>query len=192
MTPETRAFEYALGLFSVLIGLAIADIAISFHRLIRRRASVVWDPLALLAALYVLWMALGLWFSMWRIRDIEETRHYFFYVSLVAHLFVLFLSAAASLPDEVADSCDLRAYYAGNRRYFWSLIVLYQLLFAGHGIYFYTHDLHPDLTHIALGFVVPLLIPIVLLATRSRLIHYAGLAALFVATGADRASLVLN
>jgi hypothetical protein len=27
MTPEMRAFEYALGLFSVLVGLAIADIA---------------------------------------------------------------------------------------------------------------------------------------------------------------------
>jgi len=26
MTPEIRAFEYALGLYSVLIGLAIADI----------------------------------------------------------------------------------------------------------------------------------------------------------------------
>ena len=42
MTPEMRAFEYALGLFSVLIGLAIADIATSFHRLIRSRAGVTW------------------------------------------------------------------------------------------------------------------------------------------------------
>ena len=29
MTPEVRAFEYALGIFSVLIGLAVADIAAS-------------------------------------------------------------------------------------------------------------------------------------------------------------------
>jgi hypothetical protein len=45
MTPEMRAFEYALGLFSVLIGLAIADIATSFHRLVRSRQGVTWDPL---------------------------------------------------------------------------------------------------------------------------------------------------
>ena len=30
MTPEMRAFEYALGLFSVLIGLAIARLALLF------------------------------------------------------------------------------------------------------------------------------------------------------------------
>ena len=49
MTPEIRAFEFALGLFSVLIGLAIADVAASFHRLMRARPRVRWDPLTLLA-----------------------------------------------------------------------------------------------------------------------------------------------
>ena len=58
MTPEIRAFEYALGLFSVLIGLAVADIATSFHRLIRHKQAVNWDPLAMLAALYALCMAI--------------------------------------------------------------------------------------------------------------------------------------
>jgi hypothetical protein len=36
MTPEIRAFEYAVGIFAVLIGLAIADIATSFQRADRR------------------------------------------------------------------------------------------------------------------------------------------------------------
>src|SRR2546426_2507657 len=52
MTAEIRSFEYALGLFTVLVDLAIADIALSVHRLIRHRSSVQWDPLALMATLY--------------------------------------------------------------------------------------------------------------------------------------------
>jgi hypothetical protein len=50
MSPEIRSFEFALGLFSVLVGLAMASIATSFSRLVRRGAGVSWDPLALLAA----------------------------------------------------------------------------------------------------------------------------------------------
>jgi len=60
MTPENRAFEFALGLFAVLIGLAVADVATSFHRLMRNRTKVKWDPLALVAALYSLLLAVGM------------------------------------------------------------------------------------------------------------------------------------
>ena len=120
MTPEIRAFEYALGLYSVLIGLAVADIAASFHRLARRKEPVVWDPLALLAACYALWLAVGMWFDLWGVRNVSEARHFFFYLAMVANLFVLFLIAAASLPDDPAGDRDLRTYYASNRRYFLS------------------------------------------------------------------------
>ena len=62
MTPEMHAFEHSLGLFAVLIGLAVADVANSFHRLMRSRFPVTWDPLTLLAAFYALCMAVGMWF----------------------------------------------------------------------------------------------------------------------------------
>jgi hypothetical protein len=192
ITLEARAFEYALGLSTVIIGLAFADIATSFHRLVRHRDTVTWDPLTLFAALYALWMCVSLWFSQWRTRDLAETRHFFFYLSLLAEYFLLYLIAATSLPDEPGDDNDLRAYYEGNRRYFWSLIVIFQLSYAGTGIYFYTHDFVPHWPHIAMGFVVPLAVPVVLLLVRSRAVQYVGLAALFVVTGIDRASLVIN
>jgi hypothetical protein len=51
-------------------------------------------------------------------------------------MFVLFLIAAASLPDEPGEAIDLRDFYAGNRRYFWALVVLFQLGYTGLGIYF--------------------------------------------------------
>ena len=118
MTHDIRAVEYALGLYSVLIGLAVADIAASFHRLARRREPVVWDPLALFAAAYALWLAIGMSFDLSRVRNVSEARHFFFYLAMVANLFVLFLIAAASLPDDPAEGGDLRIYYASNQRYF--------------------------------------------------------------------------
>jgi hypothetical protein len=61
MTPDMRACEYAPGLFSVLIGLAVVDIATSVHRLVRRRSVVRWDSLPLLAALYAALSAPDTW-----------------------------------------------------------------------------------------------------------------------------------
>ncbi len=43
--------RYDLETFSVLIGIAVADIATCSHQLVRNKEPVVWDPLVLLAAL---------------------------------------------------------------------------------------------------------------------------------------------
>ena len=196
MTPEIRAFEYALGLFAVLIGLAVADVATSFHRLARGRAPVVWDPLALLAALFALCMAVGMWFDLWGVRHFAATRHFFFYLSMVAEFFVLFLIAAASLPDEVRDGCDLREHYARNRRYFWLLVALFQLSYLGNGLFFVGSMLPrlplADKLWTFNSLCVPLLISLVLALVRSRAVHYVGLALLFASFAVHYAPYQIN
>ena len=72
--PEATAFKYAMGLFSVLIGLAVADVATSFHRLMRVRQTVRWDPLALAAAFYALCITVYMWFDIWGVRHFGATR----------------------------------------------------------------------------------------------------------------------
>src|SRR4249919_2273111 len=136
MPAETRAFEYALGMFAVLIGLAVTDIAASFHRLLRHKGQVRWDPLALLAAGYALCTAVYMWFDIWGVRHFGVTRHFFFYTGLVAELFILYLIAAAALPDEASGAVDLRKYYQLNRRHFWGLVALFQFGYFAFGIYF--------------------------------------------------------
>ena len=42
-------FEYAIGLISLISGLALADIAVSLHRLIKHRHEGRWDLSAILA-----------------------------------------------------------------------------------------------------------------------------------------------
>ncbi len=183
MTPEVRAFEYALGIFSVLIGLAVADIAASFHRLLRHRSIVRWDPLVVLAAGYALCMAVYMWFDIWGVRHFAATRHFIFYVGLVVQLFVLFLVAAASLPDDADGTTDLLEYYAGNSRYFWSLITLFQAGYFAFGVYFEGGEPAGIPFWIkALMWTLmtaPLAIALALCIWRSRTLHYIGLASLY-------------
>ncbi len=179
---EATAFEYAMGLFSVVIGLAVADIAISLHRLLRRRRTVQWDFLALAAAAYTFCMAVYMWFDIWGVRHFGGTRHFFFFLALVVQLFILFLAAAASLPDD-ADSLDLRAYYDENRRYFWMLLLLFQLGYSMIGLYF----LGSDVAHAPLWLAIlmlalmtaPIVVCVALLLAKSRAVHAIGIAILF-------------
>jgi hypothetical protein len=196
MTPEIRAFEYALGIFAVLIGLAVADIATSFHRLVRSKRPVIWDPLALLAAAFALCMAVGMWFDLWTVRNVRETRYFFFYLFMVSQMFVLFLIAAASLPDEPGGAIDLRDFYAGNRRYFWALVALFQVGYTGLGIYF----IHSMLSRMPLAFAVAFFtqmillfgVPLALVAVKSRVVHYLGVGLLFAVTAWHYAPYSIN
>jgi hypothetical protein len=181
---DLDAFEYAMGLFSVVIGLAVTDVATSFHRLMRSRRDVRWDSLTLAAAVYTLCMAVYMWFDIWGVRRIEATRHFFFYLALVAQLFVLFLAAAASLPDDAPEQLDLKAYYAGNRAYFWWLMALFQTGYTAFGVYFVGDDwlrLAPPRAFLPAALMTaPALVCIVLALVRSRPAHYAGVALLFL------------
>jgi hypothetical protein len=183
MTPEIRAFEYAMGVFAVLIGLAIADIATSFHRLLRSRSPVVWDPLALMAALYALCMAIYMWFDLWGVRHFAATRNFLFYLGMFGMLFLLFLVAASSLPDETNTSINLRVFYAENRRKFWLLVVLFQIGYVAAGIYFTSGmpKLPISITVLLnIQMFAPLALSLILLATKSRGIHYIGIGLLYV------------
>jgi hypothetical protein len=193
---ENRAFEYALGVFAVLIGLAVADVATSFHRLARSRGTVVWDPLTLLAALYALCLAVGMWFDLWGVRHFDATRHFFFYLWMFRFLFVLFLIAAASLPDEAAHGCDLREHYARGRRYFWTLVALFQYGYLANGLYFIGPQLRrlpPQyLLLLANNMVLPLAIALVLRSVQARWVHYVGLVLLLAGLAIHYAPYEIN
>lgn len=183
MTPEIRAFEFALGLFAVLIGLAIADVANSLHRLLRSPARVHWDPLALVAAALAIVITVGMWFDLWGIRHATSVRHFFLYLVLVALFFVLFLIAASSLPDEASDGVDLREFYRRNHRYFWSLVTLFEVSYVALGIHFLLNVIdripRAQISLVVGQWVVLVAVPVVLALVSSRRIHYAGVTLLF-------------
>jgi hypothetical protein len=183
MTPEIRAFEFAIGVFAVLIGLAIADIATSFQRLLGSQSTVKWDPLALLAAAYALCMAIYMWFDLWGVRNFAATRNFIFYIALFSELFVLYLIAASSLPSEGGER-DLFEFYSRNRRRFWFLIALFQIGYVAAGFYFIA-GMIAKLPRVVVAFaltqmVAPLILALILYLTKSRVVHYIGLVLLFV------------
>ena len=122
MTP----FDYALGLISILMSLALADIVMSFHKLLRVGRTVKWDGRILVASTLVIVEIIRMWFALWTVRDVEILLTFPIYAGLFLHTMLLVLTAAACLPDETVEGYDLTAFYERNRRYFWSAFALSQ------------------------------------------------------------------
>jgi hypothetical protein len=170
-------FDYALGLVSILVGLALADVAASVHRLLRQAWLVTWDGRVILCVVLVIITITGMWFEVWSIRNVKAVLSYPFYLSLFLEFMVLFLVCAACLPDEPAEACDLGAFYEANRIYLWLLFALFQTSFLLHWIYFAgIHSTNYGRT-ILLGTWVafPLLVFVLLATIRSRWFHYTAL-----------------
>jgi len=129
------------------------------------------------------------------VRHFHLTRQYFFYLGLVMDLFILYLVAAASLPDETSGAIDLRAYYESNRRHFWTLVTLFHLMYFAFGLYFSRGEGPLPLWFLVFMWSIasaPVIISPLLLRTKSRALHYLGLAALFIAMTLHYAAMEIN
>src|SRR5258706_13826547 len=136
-------------------------------------------------------MAVYMWFDLWGVRHFTAARGFFVYLSLVALFFVLYLAAAASLPDEAGPATNLRDYYEGNRRYFWTLMTVFQALYTAFGFFlFFTanetsgNDFEPGRPWVAAVLVtlmaLPTFVSAALILLKSRSAHYIGVGMLFV------------
>ena len=119
-------FEYIIPLVSVLVGLAIADLLVSFNRLLRARDRVKWDWLPLLTALMAILAVLDIWWMFYSQQESTFYRALAGFLPLAAQFVLLFLINAAALPDDVPEEgMDLKKFYEDNSPYFWSLFVIY-------------------------------------------------------------------
>jgi hypothetical protein len=116
--------EHVRTFISIVVGLALTDIAHSLHRLLRAGRGVRWDPLAPMAALLVTASVVNTWWTA----DLVYAHAKTFAAILpnLVSLILLFLVASAVFPDAVpAEGMELKAYYLDNRRYFWGLFILW-------------------------------------------------------------------
>jgi hypothetical protein len=122
-------FEYLLALVSILIGLAIADLSHSLHRLLRARRRVRWDWLPLAAALLVMLLILEFWWVFYGLGTLPVFMNYGPFLVLGASLVCMFLLASAALPDQVPiEGLELATYYRENARYIWILFATFVVL----------------------------------------------------------------
>ena len=115
--------EFVLGFVAIIIGLGVADLLVSSHKLLRAGRRVKWHwatpTLALLMLLVtlILWWRSFVWFG-----DIKSETIAAFLPKFGVFV-AAFLMMAAALPDEVPESgIDLRQYYASSRVHLWSLM----------------------------------------------------------------------
>jgi len=114
------AFEYTSILASIIVGLALVDVLVSLNRLIRAGKLVKWHWAAPAATVLVVLTVIQIWWALYSPEDATLTIGEFLPQFVV--LVILFLLAAAALPDEVpSDGVDLKAYYHRNGPYFWGL-----------------------------------------------------------------------
>lgn len=165
-----NSFEYALGLLSLLVGLALADIALSLHKLIRHWGSVRWDGRVIVSTALVVVLVVRMWFSIWSIRDVGQVLVFPFYLSLFLELMVLFLLAASCLPDDPQSDCDLSTFYESNRRTLWTVFAVFQASFFLHWLYFRALE---AATSVWVAVLAPLAAYVVLIFMRNRALHYA-------------------
>jgi hypothetical protein len=115
-------------LVAIVLGLALAELGTSFHRLIRAGKRVQWDWMSpALAFLMLLETVEFWWLSQTWYADATELRLIEFLPRLLL-LVQIYLLAAAVLPDEVPEKgINLRTFYVETSRHFWSLVLLLTL-----------------------------------------------------------------
>ena len=116
------AFEYMLMLVSVVLGLAVSDLAISLHRLLGAGARVRWDALAPLAAAVAFLKIVNQWWAWFATAQIARALTFEAFVLVLIATTMLFLLAAAAFPDEAPEGqIDLAQHYAKVARRYWLL-----------------------------------------------------------------------
>ena len=130
------AFEYAMALISIVVGVAMADLAISFQKLVRHRQTIKWDARAPLAAAFGFVVLFSMWFEIWSVHARPDILTYPMLLSLIVEFLLLFLTATMILPDDPQPDLDLGAYYETNVRAIWGLFLLFQASYLAHWYYF--------------------------------------------------------
>jgi hypothetical protein len=170
-----EAFDYAMGLVSIVVGIAISDLAFSFHRLFRHRRTLSWDARTLLAAALTFVVLFSMWFDLWSVHGRPEILNYPFLLSIIVELMLLFLMATAVLPDEPLPNDDLATFYDNNARSIWTFFLLFQISYVGHWLYFKMTSPSYELDHMLARLPEVLMVPVaagaLVLMPRRRMLH---------------------
>ena len=115
--------DFLLGFVAIIIGLGVADLLVSAHKLLRAGRRVKWHwatpslAILMLIVTLVLWWWSFVWFSDSKSVTIAA------FLPKFGVLVAAFLMMAAALPDEIPESgVDLREYFLSSRTHLWSLM----------------------------------------------------------------------
>ncbi len=121
--------EFVVAFVGIVIGLGVADLLVSLHKLLRAGKRVKWDLLTpAFAAMMLLATIVFWWWAFEWYRD-GQTLTIAQFLPRFAFLCFSFLMMAAALPDEVPEQgIVLSEFYAASRIHRWSLVAASLLL----------------------------------------------------------------
>ncbi len=116
-----------LTLISIVVGLGLTELLLTFYRLVQARRRIRWDALPLAWALVILIAVVNFW---WGIRAIMAGASGWttgqFMLAMISPVFI-FLACAAALPKvEPGEPLDMKAAYADERTAFLLFFLAYQ------------------------------------------------------------------
>jgi hypothetical protein len=116
-----------LTLISIVVGLGLTELLLTFYQLVRARRRVMWDALPLAWSVLVLVAVVNYW---WGIRAIMAKASGWttgtFMLTMISPIFI-FLTCAAALPKiEPGARLDMKAAYAEERTAFLIFFLAYQ------------------------------------------------------------------
>lgn len=123
-------FEYEAIYLGIIVGLALANILASLHKLIEAGKRVRWGWLAPASAAYAATHTVNEFWYTWIHHQHDATQQTIFswYPGAIAFA-LLYLMCAASLPDDAAAGpVDLADFYIENRKRFWGFSAALHLL----------------------------------------------------------------
>jgi hypothetical protein len=121
-------FEYEAIYLGIIVGLALANVLMSFHKLVEAGARVRWGWFAPASALYAAVLTLAEFWSFFPRQHGVGHRFFLTWLPTALAFALLFLMCAASLPDDAGEGIDLRRYYFANRKRLWGFALALHLL----------------------------------------------------------------
>ena len=127
----TSTFNYLMVLYSIIIGVSMADILAAIGHIIQGNKSVnnYWVHSAWVFMIF--YLHVFIWFSAWQYAAIELWTIASFFVFLMTPV-TLFLASVVALPEiDPGGKYDMRSYYFRNYRSIYALLVIIIVLNAG-------------------------------------------------------------
>lgn len=173
-----NGFEYEAIFIGIIVGLSIQNVLWSFHKLVEAGRRVRWHWMAPVFAFEAVILTLGTFWFYWYGHFVagRYMTSFLEFLSFAIGMGLLFLTCAASLPDEVPEAgIDLETYYYANRLRMWGFTGAYSLLnsCAWAGIAFAAStsaDLHTSLVFLGANLIATIA-SVVLIFVRARWLH---------------------
>jgi hypothetical protein len=151
MTP----FEVFFGLSSVILGLALTEIASSIAKLLRAGRKVRWAPEPILQTILITLIVVSVWADQWWSHEaasftIGQA------VLQVAKLMAVYVAAASVLGEpEATIGVDLKEHYYDARRVTYGAMITGLLLFNAYALIYFPRETLPSVGDIVATISLP-------------------------------------